>query len=682
MSSKRRISAALVFAAGLSLAIVAAPACAPAGSGGAGTARTPLAVRSPDGALVLSVALTAKPQPYLPGERLYYRVTYKGAPVLADSPLGLDLAGGPALDHDLEVVSTEARSNDATWENAFGAKRIVPDRYNELTVALREKNPPRRRLDVVLRAYDEGLAFRYVLPEQEALGEFAIAAETTGFAFAGEASALALNLGRWDTSNEGEFVRTPLSAIKPASLVHLPLLVEMPEAKLWVALLEADLTGYAGMYVGGLAGLPNALTTRLSVAPRRPMDRPVVGRTPKATPWRILMVGPDPARFIERNYLVLNLSAPCALADTSWIKPGKSAWDWWSGSYATGVAFKPGMNTATMKHYVDFAARHKFEYMLVDAGWAPLSEDGRIEDILRYKPEVDVPAIIAYGRAKGVATLLWVEWQALGRHMDEALALYEKWGAAGIKVDYMNRDDQDMVDYYEKVVKAAAGRRLTVDFHGAYKPTGLRRAYPNLLTREGVMGLEYSKWSDRVTPEHDVTIPFTRMLAGPMDFTPGAMRNAAQGRFEARDVAPMSQGTRAHQLAMYVVYESPLVMVSDYPEAYEGQPGLEFIEKVPVVWDDTKVLAGEPAKFVVLARQSGGGWWIGAMTNWDARDIDLPLDFLGDGAYEATVFADGPDAAAEGTSLAIAKSAVRADDRLTLKLAPGGGAAVMILPAK
>lgn len=671
-------SSITVILAALSLALGAASACAPAKNAG-----TAFSVASPDGTLVLSLSLAAKPQPYLPGERLYYRVDYKAAPVLADSPLGLDLAGGAAaLDHDFEIVATEKRSNDATWENAFGAKRTVPDKYNELTVHLREKAAPNRRLDVVVRAYDEGLAFRYVLPKQDALGDFAIASEATGFYFAHEASAFALNLGRWDTSNEGEFLRTPLSAIKPASLVNLPILVELPAAKLWAALLEADLTDYAGMYVGGVAGVPNALTARLSVAPRRPLDRPVVvGTTPKSTPWRVLMIGPDPARFIEHNYLVLDLSAPCALADTSWIKPGKAAWDWWSGSYATGVPFKPGMNTATMKHYVDFAARHKFEYMLVDAGWAPLSEDGRIEDILRCKPEVDVPAIIAYGRSKGVATLLWVEWQALGRHMDEAMALYEKWGAAGIKVDYMNRDDQDMVNYYAKVVATAAEHHLTVDFHGAYKPTGLRRAYPNLLTREGVMGLEYSKWSDRITPEHDVTIPFTRMLAGPMDFTPGAMRNAARGKFEARDIAPMAQGTRAHQLAMYVVYESPLVMVSDYPEAYEGQPGLEFIEKVPVVWDDTKVLAGEPAKFVAIARRSGDGWWIGAMTNWDGRDLDLPLDFLGAGEYTATVFADGPAAATEGTSLDIAKRTVRAGDRLTLKLAPGGGAAIILKPA-
>lgn len=646
--------------------------CAPEKKDGAAA----LAVSSPDGSLTIALSLEAKPQPYLAGERAYYRVTYKGAPVLADSPLGLDFQGAEPLERDLEVVSTDKQTHDSVWENAFGAKRTVPDRYNELTVALREKNAPNRRVDIVLRAYDEGVAFRYVLPKQEAIGDFTLAAENTGFYFAADASAYALNMGRFNTHNEGEYARTALRAIKPASIINLPLLVEIPGG-IWAALLEADLTDYSGMYVGGVPGIPNALAGKLSTPPSRKADEAVVGTTPKATPWRVLMIAPTPGRLIETNYLILNLSAPCAIADTSWIKPGKAAWDWWSGSHATNVAFKSGMNTATMKHYIDFAAAHKLEYMLVDAGWAPLSADGRIEDILRYISEVDIPSIIAYGKAKGVKVLLWVEWRALDAHIDEAMALYEKWGAAGIKVDYMNRDDQEMVNYYEKVVRKAAEHRLTVDFHGAYKPTGLRRTYPNLLTREGVMGMEYSKWSERVTPEYDVTIPFTRMLAGPMDFTPGAFHNAARGEFKELDVAPMSQGTRAHQLAMYVVYESPLVMVSDYPEAYEGQPGLEFIEKVPTVWDDTRVLAGRPAENIVIARRNGDNWYLGAMTNWDARDLEIPLDFLGAGEYEALIFADGPGAAKTATSLEISKKRVTAADKLAVHLAPGGGAAVI-----
>jgi len=656
----------------------AGAACPPGPNAGADA----LQVSSPDGRLSVSLSIASKPQPYGPGNRLYYRVAYGGAPVLEDSPLGLDFTDGPALDRELKVTGVVKRSNDTAWENAFGGQRTVRDRYNEIVVSLEEEIKPYRKLDIVVRAYDEGVALRYAVPKQDALTGFALAAENTGFFFAHDAFAYALNMGRWDTHNEGPFERILVREIKPASLVNLPLLVEMPGPKLWAAVLEADLTDYAGMYLAGVPDMPNALTSRLAVPPRRRFDQPVIAPLPKTTPWRVIMVADDPGRLIERNALVLNLSGPCAIADTSWIRPGKAAWDWWSGSTATGVDFKPGMNTATMKHYIDFAARHKFEYMLVDAGWAPMSEDGRLEDILHYRPDVDVPAIIAYGKSKGVATLLWVEWRALDRHLDEALALFESWGAAGIKVDYMNRDDQEMVNYYEKVVKKAAEHRLTVDFHGAYKPTGLERTYPNLLTREGVMGLEYSKWSERITPEHDVTLPFTRMLAGPMDFTPGGFRNAAKGKFEARDIAPMTQGTRAHQLAMYVVFQSPLVMVSDYPEAYEGQPGLEFIEKVPTVWDETRVLAGAPAHFIAMARKKGDVWYLGAMTDWEPRTLDLPLAFLGSGSYEATIFADGPDALTEGTSLAVGKAVVQAGGRLSLSLAPGGGAAVILTPLK
>ena len=695
-----------IFALGLIIiAVCLGVACGP----GKYTAGGPFTVSSPDGNLTITLSLEAKPQPYLPGERAYYRVTYKGAGVLNDSPLGLDFLGASPLDQDFEVVTTDRNSNNSTWENPFGARRMVPDHYNEVTVSLREKKAPGRRVDLVFRAYDEGVAFRYVLPKQEALGEFILAAENTGFYFAGAtasetergagssvitspagASAFALNMGRFNTQNEGEYLRTALRDIKPASIVNLPLLVEMPDGGPWVALLEADLTDYAGMYVGGVPGVPDALAIKLSTPPDRKAEQAVVGTTPKATPWRIVMVAPTAGRLIETNYLVLDLSAPCAIADTSWIKPGKAAWDWWSGSYATGVKFKPGMNTATMKHYIDFAAAHRLEYMLVDAGWAPVPPGERLEDILHFIPEANVPDIIAYGKRKGVGVLLWVEWRALDAHMDEAMALYEKWGAAGIKVDYMNRDDQEMVNYYEKVVRKAAEHHLTVDFHGAYKGTGLRRAYPNLLTREGIMGMEYNKWSERVTPEHDVTIPFTRMLAGPMDFTPGAMRNAARGKFKALDVAPMSQGTRAHQLAMYVVYESPLVMVSDYPEAYAGQPGLEFIEKVPVVWDETKVLGGEPAKFVAVARRSGDSWYVGVMTNWDARDVEVPLGFLGAGVgagvgageWEAKIFADGPAAETDGTSLSVSAVRISADKKMTLHLAPGGGAALILTPVR
>jgi alpha-glucosidase len=642
-----------------------------------GRAAGPYEVKSPDGRLSVALELKTNPQPFLPGERAYYRVSYNGHPVLTDSPLGLDFKGAPALDRDFEIVATDLHPHDDFWENPFGAQRRVRDHYNQLTVSLRERNKPGRKLDLIFRAYDEGVAFRYVLPQQEPIQKFVLASENTGFYFAQDADAFALDLGRFNTNNEGEYRRIRLSDLKPASVVNLPLLVEMPGGP-WVALLEADLTDYAGMYVGGVPGVDHALVSKLSPPPGR-MDEVVVGTTPKATPWRVLLVNPRPGGLIETNYLILNLNPPCGLKDTSWIKPGKAAWDWWSGSFARGVDFKPGMNTATMMHYVDFAARHRLEYMLIDAGWSPQIDDTHPQDIVRHTSAVDVPAIIKHAQERGVKVMLWVHWQAVKRQMDQAFPLYEQWGAAGVKIDYMDRDDQEMVNFYERCVRKAAEHHLVVDFHGAFKPSGLRRTLPNLLTREGVMGLEYSKWSDRVTPEHDVTIPFTRMLAGPMDYTPGGFRNATRAEFRPRFVEPMTQGTRAHELAKYVVYESPLAMVSDYPEAYENQPGIEFIERVPTVWDDTKVLNGEPGKYVTVARRSGDSWYVGGMTNWDARDLEIPLSFLGSGEYEAQIFADGPDADKVATSLSITNKRLKAGDKLNLHLAPGGGLAIIVV---
>ena len=638
----------------------------------------PLSVTSPDDNLKVEFELKANPQPYLPNMRAYYRVSYKGFQVLKDSPLGLDFVGSRPLDCDFKILRSDRQSHNDTWEDAFDVKRMIPDHYNQLTISLQERQAPNREFDLIFRVFNEGVAFRYFLPQQATLGKFVLAAENTGFYFARDSSAFALNMGKFNTSNEGEYRHIRLSEIKPSSIINLPLLVEIPGGP-WVGLLEADLTDYSGMYVGGVAGVENALVSKLSPTRER-MDQVVIGSTPMSTPWRVLLINSRPGGLIESNYIVLDLSTPCALADTSWIQPGKAAWDWWSGSFAKNVDFKPGMNTPTMKHYIDFAAEHHLEYMLIDAGWYPAHGYTEALDILHYVPEVDVPGLIAYAKPKNVKVLLWLYWGALDKQMDEAMALYEKWGAAGIKVDFMDHDDQEMVNFYERCVRKAAEHHLVVDLHGAYKPTGLRRTYPNLLTREGVMGMEYNKWTDRVTPEHDVTIPFTRMLAGPMDFTPGAFDNAARGYFTARNLEPMSQGTRAHQLAMYVVYQSPLAMLCDYPEAYDNNPGMDFLEKVPTVWDDTKVLNGEPAQYVTIARQHGDAWFLGSMTNWHGRDFKLPLDFLSKSEYEAQIFSDGPQADELGTSLTISTKRVKPSDNLNVHLAQGGGLAVIFTP--
>ena len=429
----------------------------------------------------------------------------------------------------------------------------------------------------------------------------------------------------------------------------------------------------------------NGLATKLSPLPGHP-NQAVVASTPKATPWRVLMVSAEPGGLIEAHDLVLNLNPPCALEDTSWIEPGKTAWDWWSGDYATGVSFKPGMNTETLEHYIQFAADHHLPYMLIDAGWARRPDPrGPEADITHWGDNVDLPRLLAFAKERRVKVILWMHWKSVQQQMSEAFPLFEKWGVAGIKVDFMNRDDQEMVNFYYRVTREAARHHLVVDFHGAFKPTGMRRTYPNQLTREGVLGMEYNKWSYRDTPYHHLILPFTRMLAGPLDYTPGCFNNATRDQFEPRHVNPMCQGTRAHQLAMYVVYFSPLQMLSDFPEDYDHSPGMDFLDQVPTAWDETRVVNGDPGEFITIARRKDKTWYLGSMTDWTPRDLVIPLDFLGSasssGAYHARIYADGPNAEHDATDLSTREATFQAGDRLTVHLASGGGLAAIFTPA-
>jgi alpha-glucosidase len=640
-------------------------------------------LRSPDGRIEVTVAVKEHLEPWPAGRRLYYSVAFEGRTLVADSALGLDFADHPPLARDLEIEGETRRSFDETWQTVVGKSRDVRNHGNELALALRERADPGRRLQLVLRAFDDGVAFRYVLPEQPGLEEFRLAAERTEFRFADDATAWAADYGSFASHQETEFAKTTVSAIAPSAHVGLPLLVRAGEAA-WVAVTEANLRDWAGMYLGGTGG-PGALVSRLS--PRR--DDPVatvIGKTPHRSPWRVLMIADHPGRLIESS-IVLNLSDPLAIEDPSWITPGRSAWDrWWSGDWAPAADFEVGMNTATMKYFTDLAAEMGWEYTLVDWGWyGPIVdfEDGGDRDCTTSIPEVDVPEIVRYAREKGVKVLLWVFWTHMDQKMDEALALYERWGVAGVKVDFMARDDQWMVNWYRTLVRQAAAHGLVVDFHGAYKPTGLRRAYPNLLTREGVMGNEYNKWSDRVRPEHKVTIPFTRMLAGPMDFTPGGFFHATPATFEAQDSRPWVIGTRAAELAQLVVYESELQVLCDSPDAYRGSPlGVEFLKEVPTTWDETRVLNGAVGEYVTIARRSGQRWFIGSMTGAEGRTLDVPLGFLGAGEWTARVWSDAPDADTHPDRAMKESRTVRSGDTLTLKLAPAGGQAVILEPAR
>lgn len=633
-------------------------------------ASEPVSVSSPDGRIKVSLAVKEKLDPYPAGTRLYYSVSVDGKEILLDSPFGIDFKDMPPIARDLAIRDQSRRSASDSWDTVVGKSSLVQDRYSELRLSLEETSEPGRRIEFIVRAYDDGIAFRYYLPSQPALRNFHLTSERSEFHFAGNHTAWAARYDTFVSHQEHEFDRITLSKITPANIVGLPLTIEIDQST-YVALTEAGLTDWAGMYLTAVGNQPNALVTTLSPLPAVPGVL-VRSTAPRYSPWRVIMIGRTPGALIESN-LILNLNEPCAVADTSWIKPGRSAWDrWWSGDYAPDADFKVGMNTKTMEYFTRLAADMGWEYVLVDWHWYGDPENP-LADITRSAPDVDVPAIVRYARERNVRVLLWLRWNHAERQMEEAFPLYEKWGIAGVKIDFMQRDDQEMVNFYERTVKLAAKHHLLLDFHGAYKPTGIRRTWPNLITREGVLGNEYNKWSSRVTPEHNVTLPFTRMLAGPMDFTPGGFRQSTTANFRPQDSAPNVMGTRAHQLAMMVVYESPLQVLCDSPYAYRNQKGVDFLKVVPTTWNETRVLNGEIGEYVTIARRSGTRWFIGSMTNSTPRDLDLALDFLQPGPYQVHIFRDADESAEYPDRLTEEIQAVSRGDSLHLRLAPAGG---------
>ena len=625
---------------------------------------------SPDGKLSIQLAISAE-------GTLQYRVLFNGQEVIKASRLGLELQNQQPLGSAMKIVSTRPGGADEGYRMPHGKANPIRNHYRSVVADLEETRGG-RKLSIELRAFDDAVAFRYLVPAQDRIREARVTAELTEFAIAKEGSAFPLILDGFRTSYEDDYIRVPLGGIKKDALIALPFLTQEPGIA-WVAITEADLENYPGMYLNR----PDALTLKAKLAPR--VDEPgivAVRETPFASPWRIIMVGEKPGRLIESN-AVLNLSPASKIGDDSWVKPGKAAWNWWSGGIAKNVSFQTGMNTATMEHYVDFAAEAGLEYMLIDAGWSATVPGTRQADITNVRPEVDLAEIVRHASEKKIGIWLWAHWTSVDRQMDEAFPLFEKWGIKGVKIDFMDRDDQWMVEFYRRVARKAAEHHLMIDFHGAFKPTGLRREYPNVMTHEGVMGLEYLKWSARVTPDHNVTIPFTRMLAGPMDYTPGGFTNVTAAEFQPRGREPMTLGTRAHQMALYVVLESGFTMVSDYPEAYRGEKELDFISRVPNAWDETRVLEGEPGKFIAIARRKGNEWYVGCLTgSSEARVLQVPLDFLPSGKlYQAEIYADAPDAGQFPKKTVKQERAVRGSDLLKVEMAPGGGQAIRIWPA-
>jgi len=606
----------------------------------------------------------------------HYSVSYDGVEVILPSSLGFTFKDSPPIDKDLKMFGTERNTFDKTWKPVWGKRSEVRNFYNQLTVNLQEKESPSRIVDLIFRVYDDGFAFRYFFPEQESLTELAIRAEDSSFHFSDNYTCYALQLGSFTTPYEREFENILLEDIDAESIIGLPLLLQTSSC--WMAITEANLTDYAGMYLSPAEEKSRKLVSQLSLF-SEDQDVAVKASVPHSTPWRVLMMGDKPGDLIESD-LIENLNDLSKFEDVSWIKPGLMLWPWWNGRLPFGEP-----HTLQMIHYINFAAKHGIPHLLVDAGWYSLESDAwdnpDEEDILTMEEtrehKYNIQAVIQYAIDKGVDVHLWVHGASLQNQIDEALPVYAKWGATGIKVDSYGRDDQEWVNFVHEFAQKSADNRLLVNFHGAYKPTGIRVTYPNFMTREGILGLEHSKWSNRPTPKHNVTIPFTRMLAGPMDYTPGAFD------LDGTEESPKQvQGTRTHQMAMYVVYYSPLQMVPDYPEAYEAAPDeFAFIKDVPTVWDDTKVLAGHPGDFIIMARRKGKNWYMGSMTDENPRKLSVPLSFLDQRTmYTATIYSDALDADKYPEHVIMSEIDVTSSTVLSVTMVGGGGHAVSFKP--
>jgi alpha-glucosidase len=626
----------------------------------------PVSVKSPDGKVVVTIGQNGAGQ-------LTYAVQRNQEAVITPSALRVMLKEGD-LGSVGEAQVTQ-RSVDQKRKLVATKAAEARDQFSEVTVTARPKLGALSKVQWIFRAYDDGVAFRYWVPGDAGLKTLSVRWEDTEFTFGADYACHGFNVGKFNSSHEGEFDPVPASRIREHNTFTLPLVCKTGRNAFAIG--ESNLVDYGGMYLRGRGD------GKLGVQPRHSgrldgsklIALADVGAAGAGSPWRVIMLGDALGNLIDSN-LIGNLN-PDPAFDTAWIKPGKTAWDWWSGPYLPPPD-KGGTDMPTIQKYIDFAGKSGFEYMMIDEGWCLNSGIGGSApadaDVTRAKADIDMPALVAYGAKRKVGLWLWVQWSLLDRQMDDALAQYEKWGIKGIKVDFMDRNDQQMVDYYHKLMRKAAEHKMLVDMHGAYPPAGLNRTYPNYLTQEGIMGAEYNKWSRRVTARHNVSLAFTRMLLGPLDYTPGGFRNKTPATFEVVNSPPQVPTTRGHGLGMFVVYESPFQMVADSPDVYENAPGFDFIKVVPTVWDETRFVAGEIDSYVVVARRKGADWYVGVMNADQAQTVKVPLAFLGQGKFKAKVWADG----AAPAELKVSEQAVGAGDSIEVALAASGGAAVRI----
>ena len=636
------------------------------------SAQQNISVSSPDGKLKFLLKITP--------ETVSYEVNYKKQLLVENSLLGFSFDNGE-FGSNLKTGKVRRKSIDETYELVVGKVSSARNHCNEMIVPLQEKEAPGRLINLVVRAFNDGVAFRYEFPEQEGWNSYVMYDEKTQFRLNGNPMALLMYLPGYINTHEGVYTHTEYDKIAKKRLIEMPVTLEFDNG-IYMSITEAAVRDYAGMY---LVKEKNGFAGKLSPRLGQEKIKVEINEFPHRTPWRVLSVADRVGGLLETNILT-SLNEPCKIEDTSWIKPCRTTFTWWNGNVPDST-FSPGNNFETNKYYIDFAARNGLDahgiYGYAETpwyyddnfnfGWA-----GPNADITRPIPCLNMPRIVEYAKSKGVGIHLWVHWRPLYDKLEEAFALYEKWGVKGLMVDFLDRDDQEMIRIQEEILQAAARHRLFIQFHGSSKPSGLTRTYPNEFTREGTLNYEVCKWDTLVNADHDISVPFTRLLAGPTDYHLGGFRALPRSEFKIQYVNPYVMSTRCHMMAMYVVLENHLTSLCDTPMAYEGQPGFEVLRTVPGTWDEMHVPLAEFNKYVTVARRNGTDWWVGALNDGTARTLNLKLDFLGEGEYRAEVYTDAPDAERNPNHLSKEIRTVTRKDKIELPLAVDGGAVLRI----
>lgn len=626
-------------------------------------------LQSPDGRIVFELGLNqGVPQ---------YRISFQGQVIMDSSLLGLVCADSLDFTRGIHLGKIRKRKGNDRYDLVVGKTRDVNEAYHEMEVTW--TNEQKKKIKFIARAYNDGIAFRYLFPSQASWSELFLEDEFSQFNFKGDPNSLVLLRQNFITSHEGLYTEASLSKINDDTLIDLPALFITPK-KTYVAITEAALSDYASMYLNKQNGI---LTSVLSPLPDQ-SGIAVKATLPHQSPWRVLLISNRLGALIESN-LITNLCPPTTLKDVSWIKPGKTTFPWWNGNIMPD-SIPGGNNFETNKYYIDFCARNGIEYhSIVEYGGHQWYVDdgtnyqpGPHADLTTPVPGLDMKKVCDYAHSQGVKPRVWVHWAALYPKIDTAFVLFESWGLTGMMIDFMDRDDQEMVQIQEEMLVKAAKHKLHVQFHGAYKPTGMHRTYPNELTREGTLNYEVYKWDSIVTPDHDLDIVFTRMLGGPADYHLGGFRAVPMDSFNIQYSKPLMLGTRCHLLGMYVVMESYLQILADYPDAYEGQPGFDFLKAVPTSWNETRVLDASIREYALIARRKGDSWYVGAINNHQEREIIIALDFLSPGSHRADIYQDADDSFQNPNHLDVLHKVVNPSDSMTIKLASGGGLAMRI----